>query len=109
MAAIRIAATAMTASAVHTTVKTMHSRAKRSYMPLSLKVLVDAFISLKSSLLEMLSGVDAEYKNIKDVDHDKSHIEDDMNAKTQDEWKSLFDIDDQEMIKKFHAYCIGFS
>jgi hypothetical protein len=45
----------------------------------------------------------------KNGEHDKSHIEDDMNAKTQDESESLSDIDDKEVINKFHAFRIGFS
>jgi hypothetical protein len=57
----------------------------------------------------MLSGGDEEYVATKNGEHDKSHIEDDMNAKTQDESESLSDIDDKEVINKFHASRIGSS
>ncbi|WJX29651.1 hypothetical protein P8452_18267 [Trifolium repens] len=42
-------------------------------------------------------GGDEEYVATKDGEHGKSHIEDDMNAKTQDESESLSDIDDKEV------------
>jgi len=61
----------------------------------------------KSSLLKMLSG--GEYVANKDGGHDESRIEDDMNEKTHDESESLSDIDDKEVINKFHTSCIGFS
>lgn len=51
----------------------------------------------------MLSGGDEEYMATKVVEHDKLHVEGDMNAKTQDESESLSDIDDQEVINKFHG------
>ncbi|MCH97852.1 transcription factor IIIB 90 kDa subunit-like [Trifolium medium] len=54
-------------------------------------------------------GGDEEYVATKDGEHGKSHIEDDMNAKTQDESESLSDIDDKEVINKFHASRISFS
>ncbi|CAK8567523.1 unnamed protein product [Lathyrus sativus] len=47
-------------------------------------------------------GGDEEYMATKDVEHDKSHIEGDMNAKTQDESESLSDIDDQEVDGYLH-------
>jgi len=55
----------------------------------------------------MLSG--GEYVANKDGEHDESRIEDDMNEKTHDESESLSDIDDKEVINKFHTSCIGFS
>ncbi|XP_045790626.1 transcription factor IIIB 90 kDa subunit-like isoform X1 [Trifolium pratense] len=42
-------------------------------------------------------GRDEEYVATKDGEHGKSHIEDDMNAKTQDESESLSDIEDKEV------------
>lgn len=71
--------------------------------------IVSQLTIFKSSLLEILSGGDEEYMATKDVEHDKSQIEGDLNAKTQDESESLSDIDDQEVINKFHASCIDFS
>ncbi|XP_058749591.1 uncharacterized protein LOC131622570 isoform X1 [Vicia villosa] len=47
-------------------------------------------------------GSDEGYMATKDVEHDKSQIEGDMNAKTQDESESLSDIDDQEVDGYLH-------
>ncbi|XP_058786824.1 uncharacterized protein LOC131661332 isoform X2 [Vicia villosa] len=47
-------------------------------------------------------GGDEGYMATKDVEHDKSQIEGDMNAKTQDESESLSDIDDQEVDGYLH-------
>ncbi|KAL5075568.1 hypothetical protein RYX36_014552 [Vicia faba] len=47
-------------------------------------------------------GGDEEYMATKDVEHDKSHIEGDMNTITQDESESLSDIDDQEVDGYLH-------
>ncbi|KAI5405686.1 uncharacterized protein LOC127082314 isoform X1 [Lathyrus oleraceus] len=47
-------------------------------------------------------GGDEEYMATKVVEHDKLHVEGDMNAKTQDESESLSDIDDQEVDGYLH-------
>ena len=63
----------------------------------------------KSCFLKMLAGGAEEYVATKDGERDKSCIEDDMYEKTHDESESLSDIDDKEVINKFHTSCIGFS
>lgn len=52
----------------------------------------------------MLSGADVEHTATKDGGYDKSHREDDMNAKIHDESESLSDIDDLEVLNQSSSF-----